>query len=419
VQTAPEGRAMRFAIISDSIRACTGFGKQTRQLALKLCGHGHEVVVIARPPLVAFCDATQYADMKEGLIERLAEQFFEPSCVEQMVLEVQPDVVILFRNARYLEKYERSILFSVFKTLVWYANENEAADLHELSTTIGFPDGSMLPVSNAVAAGLPERKVAATLHHGMDFDARPAIVDRSDLRRKWSNVIGVSLVDEDILLICADRNDVRKNWDGTYALFAAIQQRMHGVRVRLLQITTRTETEPYFDLKLCGSFYGVLRDVVDVSASVGALTDNDLYELLLAADLRISCSGAEGFGLLSLESAALRVPQVTVKLNALTEYLGKDNAGLVDPFRLAVYPTDSFYYSSKIYAIPDIERMADRAVELMTDASFREAVVDASYNQARALCSWETVAERLLAVVESTPNPRESGYRPPLRRDQP
>lgn len=397
---------MRFVIVSDSIRACTGFGKQTRLLASALFNCGHEVIVIARRPLAAFCKAPDTeGDVTTGPVERIAEQFFEPACIESMVLQAAPDVVLLFRNARYLAKFEGSKLFKNVKTLVWYADENEApASVGEVRMA-GFPDQSVLAVSHSVAATLPSRKVAATLYHGLDFESLPRGVDRLKLRRKWSGELVTELSDNDVLLICADRNDVRKNWEGTYALFSAIQRKLPGRIVRLIQVTTRTEHEPYYDLELCGTFYGVSRNVVNVSNLYGTLTDNELYELLTMSDLRISCSGAEGFGLLSLEAAALKVPQVTVKLNALVEYLGEENAGLVDPFRLALYPKDAYYYSSKAYAIPHIERMAQRAVRLLTDELFRRNVVNESYSNARSLCDWPNLVSQLLAVVERTPMP--------------
>ncbi|MBX7145449.1 MAG: hypothetical protein K1X79_13450 [Oligoflexia bacterium] len=397
---------MRFVIVSDSLTSSTGFGKQTRLLAFNLFNRGHEVFVIARQDKKCGCQEWDNCDTAKGPVEVLTEQFMDVACVEELIRIRRPDVILFLRNAKYLHQFNSSKLFAEAKTLLWYADENEAPTLSNASRAPHFPDNSLLPVSRAVASSLGQDKVAGVLYHGLDFSKIPVRREKTELRKLWSGRLGIELSSEEILLICAERNDVRKNWDATYALVRRVKDLMQHSRVRLLQLTSQTEKEPYFDLRLCGEFYQLGGSIIDLNGANRFFSDSDIYELLMLSDLRISCSGAEGFGLLSLEAAALLVPQVCVKLRAFAEYLGEDNKCLVEPFRLAVYPQDSFYYASKVYAIPEINRMADRVVELLTNSTLRNEVVEESYKKVRSTCNLPDVVDKLLEIIHGMPSPR-------------
>lgn len=133
-----------------------------------------------------------------------------------------------------------------------------------------------------------------------------------------------------------------ENWDAVYATTRRVRDCLPGKTIRLIQLTSRTQKEPYFELDRCRKLYGLDDTIIDISRDGAKFDDAEVYQLLHLCDVRPSCAGSEGFGLLSLEAAALRVPQVTVRLRSLVEFLGENNPSLVEPYRLALYPKDDF-----------------------------------------------------------------------------
>lgn len=399
---------MRFTIVSDSLTSFTGFAKQTRLLASELSRRGHEVIVVSRADQGRADVSWDQQDCACGPVEWPAANFFDVQEVQALVERSEPDIVLFFRNARYLERFARSTLSERAKILFWYADENESPRVSDYSATEIFPDGSLLPVSEAVADCVSPKKIAGILHHGLDFENLPPPSDRATLRQDWASRLGVALPADDILLLCAERNDVRKNWDAVYATVRGVRDLLPGKRVRLIQLTSRTQKEPYFELERCAKLYGIENAVIDISRDGAKFNDAEVYQLLRLSDLRLSCSGSEGFGLLSLEAAALRVPQVSVKLRALAEFLGENNPSLVEPCRLALYPKDDFYYASKCYAIPDVVEISKRVVKILCDEPFRAQVVEDSYQRSRATCHFPNLVDKLLEIIARIPTPTQA-----------
>lgn len=365
---------MRVTIISDSPYAATGFGKQTKLVARELVRRGIQVTVLSR-------DEDNLPDNKESdIVEIRVVKFFDPAILCNLALQTGFDVCLVIRNSSFIKSLWQSEILQK-RIYFWFANENE--DSGSLEKWVDdFPDRSIIPISYSVAARIPERKRTNPVYHALDFSLVPR--SRHGLREKWSATTGRDFHESDLLLISVERNDLRKNWEASCALVGRLVDAFGCRTITILAIAKKGGRNYGFDLAECARFHGVnhhLCDLTDLD-----LSDRDIFELLAMSDLRISCAGAEGFGLGLVEAAAARIPQVLIRLSVHQEILGESSPFLVDPLRLAIFPNDGSYLSSKVYAIPDVDKMATRAKDLLQSKFITHVAVNDAYTRIANIC---------------------------------
>jgi glycosyltransferase involved in cell wall biosynthesis len=125
-----------------------------------------------------------------------------------------------------------------------------------------------------------------------------------------------------------------------------------------------------------------------------------LAALLNAADLYVSTTGGEGFGLTLAESLACEVPVVVTDWAAEREVVGPGGV-LVPPL------TDSYgepvrYHSSygMDWAVPDPRGFVKPIVDLLTHPSRRRALGRAGRHHVRRSFSWDEAAVSFLTLFE-------------------
>lgn len=104
--------------------------------------------------------------------------------------------------------------------------------------------------------------------------------------------------------------------------------------------------------------------------------EDELPDLIAAADAFVLLSLWEGFGLPVLEAMAAGTPVITSNVSALPE-VADDAAVLVDPY--------------------DIEAIADALLQVVHDSALRAALIEKGRSRARAF-SWENTVTNLTAV---------------------
>ena len=110
---------------------------------------------------------------------------------------------------------------------------------------------------------------------------------------------------------------------------------------------------------------------------VGLVPEQDLYDLVGAADAYVFPSFYEGFGLPPLEAMASGVPVMASKSSCIPEICGKENALFFDP--------------------NNINEISASMEKILTDESVRKKLQHNGFSRVKDF-SWKTMAEETLAV---------------------
>jgi glycosyltransferase involved in cell wall biosynthesis len=119
----------------------------------------------------------------------------------------------------------------------------------------------------------------------------------------------------------------------------------------------------------------------------GHITDNEMIGLYRGALGYVFPSYHEGFGLPILEAMAFDIPVIGSNISSIPEVINNPDA-LFDPFSVA--------------------SMTDAIARLLTDTTFRKALVDNARKQ-RELFSWEATANRALNAIKTKFNTQNQG----------
>ena len=168
-------------------------------------------------------------------------------------------------------------------------------------------------------------------------------------------------------------NDHRKNIEGLIRAFAKLPAALR--KDHQLAIVCSLQPEGRRALEELAARHGLGRDAVILT---GFVSDDDLRVLYNVCALFVFPSWHEGFGLPALEAMRCGAPVLGANTTSLPEVIGNDEA-LFDPH------SDGSIAAS-------IERG-------LTDAGFRQALIDHGKKQARKF-SWDESARRALAAME-------------------
>jgi glycosyltransferase involved in cell wall biosynthesis len=105
------------------------------------------------------------------------------------------------------------------------------------------------------------------------------------------------------------------------------------------------------ELKRCGASLEHFANRLLVPSRNGNYTDEEINTLYNAADIGVSCSEGEGFGLCVFEQMSVGVPQVVSAINGHIEYCNDENSILVKPRGRYYMPTIHSYVNGMAYLV--------------------------------------------------------------------
>lgn len=276
---------MKIGVISESTLMASGFGQQANMLCEDFKFRGHEVWHLGAHAMPRDNKPYKTVFLNYNDIKRL----------EQYQKELKFDWLIFFSPLPLWSNLTKSKL-SLENFLFWFVYEGIQ------------PNKGFIPVLDFIGDNLvhltdfynkqwkPLIDEHFVIPHGVDLSVFKKIdVDK----KKWSRRLGVYF--EDAIILNVDRNAPRKRWDFTFDALS---------RLKDVTLIAHTEHEPdektgKQDLQKLASQYGVLDRVVFTGFKFDkGLSPEELNELYNLADIRISTSGAEGFGLPTIESMA-------------------------------------------------------------------------------------------------------------------
>jgi len=300
----------RVVTISDHIDCPTGFGTQHRLVAMALARAGLEVHSLG------LWDARPLATTREGVVRYPGGQGIEDHREAWAMYRdlLRPDLVVSlgdFRTFAHLNDADRP-----FAWCHWLPIDALPFPVRDRERMLRY-DRLVLMSRFGLELVRPHLEGRVPLHHiphGVDLGVFRPMDDPLALRRRWGRRLGASLRPEDFVLISRDTNQWRKQLP---LLLDALARLPRDVKLILHSRPAAHPDARGWDLgHLAREVYGVADRVVFTGEGRRrpTFTPRELAELDNLADLRVSATQGEGFGLLTIEAMACGTP------TAITDY---------------------------------------------------------------------------------------------------
>jgi len=254
------------------------------------------------------------------------------------------------------------------------------------------------------------------IYHGVDTEvfhpvsmADPIEYEGKTLRTK-EQCRAIFGIDPDAKVILrTDRNVIRK----FYYRFAEVVTAVHARVPDLKAIVHCAPIDPADGLNFYQEIARQPRDVWPAFGLTNAhdtwtgLSTEGLVALMNAADLYVSTTGGEGFGLTLAESLACGVPVVVTDWAADAETVGPGGV-LVPPLHDSYGEPVRFHSTYGMdWAVPDPRGFVNPVVDLLGRPQRRRALGAAGRDHVRRTFNWGTAADQFIDVFASVLAPTE------------
>jgi glycosyltransferase involved in cell wall biosynthesis len=415
----------RVLLLADAA-STTGFARVSHAIGNRLVRkYGHEIHCLA---VNYDGDAGKWdTAMKLYLPNKYREKdVYGTSRFVELLAEVMPDVVMIINDPYvvlkhiFRNKFDEELILARTRPIIAYIpidgyNQPPAwKNIPKLISTLPPIDGGTGPAFIPVAMtkfGADFLGTELMIYHGIEGDFfRPiedgpmtlstgdVVTTKQEIRR----LIGVP--EDSFLVLRVDRNSGRKNFGDTWRALVPVMKRHADVHAWFhcraegdsMEIPQLISREP---------------DLVDRFHWPGQFStrhgwaEQDLAALYNAADLFVSTSSGEGFGLTLAEAAASGVPIVAQKISSIPEVVGPGGF-LLKPERL--FATES----GQDLWLPDVKAFTDAIERLYGSSALRQQLGQAGREHVLKSFDWDTAAEqfhelitRVAQMTSETPAP--------------
>ena len=336
--------------------ATTGFGRVTHSIGERLVrDYGHEIEVLAinhsGDYYPSVLDPGQPTPLKLFRPERYkADDTYGNSRIMEM-LGRGPDIVVMLNDPHMILAQVFNNPFDPARTLVIESPEKvrpvityvpcDGYDLPPQWTEV-------LPQISTVAAmskfGQEQYKDSTLVYHGVDPNTFWPVSEKpiktsmgESLRTKRECKKAFGLDPDGFLVLRVDSNSGRKDYGSLIKALVPVMKRHADVQVWFHCQTTGTGTT---NLPLALSKHGeAIAErffFPDLRSSYTGWPDEDLNALFSAADIFVSTSRGEGFGLTLAEAAMAGLPVIAQDVSAIPETVGPGGVLLEPAMRLTV-----------------------------------------------------------------------------------
>lgn len=391
---------MKILIWSDA-GANTGYGTVTANLAIRWAKRGAHLSALATNYLgdpydgpIALYPATKVDRGDYFGIRRLGE----------VIGKVKPDIFFILQD-----------LYTVADGLKALNGK------FPVPTVLYAPiDGTPLPLEWIKAAQTADAVVAMSHHgkrvlkeqgnidarvlwHGVEHHAvypatpqRPIYFEQNGIKRALGSkedckdVLGLS---GRFVIVAVNRNSIRKNYYDMVRVFAKFRDR-HPKAFLLIHAVPRDEGG---DLNVLFQRYGLTDQHVRIHNPGDTFIGSDKAWLTLlynAADVKLTTSMAEGFGLTDAEALACGTPVVAQDYSATSEVVGPGGI---------LVPVERLYTTARMvdFALPNLDAVYNALEVLYNDKEKRQQLATQAVEHAKKF-DWNLTAQGIWEVMQNT-----------------
>ena len=381
-----EGKKRRILIVADA-GTSTGFAQVTHNL-IKQLYHEWDIHVLAINYFGDPHPIQQFAKLYNPQAKVVGDNYGYSRIIE-LQRTLKPDVVFYINDPWVLMQYLQAMgkpptIPHVFYTPVDGKNLKKPfiTPLNDFSHGVAYTEFG----AEALKLG-GFTKPLSVIPHGVDTEIFHP-VDRLEARAKS----GGDISDWYIVQV-VDRNTPRKRIDLAIYGFA-----------RWVHETNKPDTVKFYyhgalkdegyDLLQLADYYGVGDRMMvtglnlDMSKGIDLKDMKYIYSL---ADVKVSMSGGEGWGLTTMESMACGVPNIVLDAAALGEW-PRGGVEYVEPSDI---PTTNIFGLNTIHAQPKIESYVAALEKLYTDKAYRLSLGQAGREiVTQDKFKWSTIAKQ-------------------------
>jgi glycosyltransferase involved in cell wall biosynthesis len=384
--------------------AHTGFGRVTHSIGERLeSDYGHDVHVLAinyrgdpfpttlklyRPDLVSSGD------------------IFGLSRIVELLAKIEPDVVVMLHDPHLIlqvlfeNKWDTERILLRYRPIITYL----PCDGTNLPPA--WPD-VLTKVTNVVAMsrwGKDQYPGSKLVYHGVDTDEfwpvkeRPITVSSGAvLRSKRDCKKAFGFDPNGFLILRVDKNSGRKDFAATWKALVPVMAKHKDIQVHL-HCSSRNDAN---GVSLPALFtrsqaMGVERDrwfTPDQHNTFDGWPQQDLNALYNAADLFVTTSRGEGFGLTIAEALACGTPVIAQNVSAIPEVVGPGGI-LVEPQRLLTVPSGEDVW------LADIDAFSAAIERVHESAGLRRDLGEAGREHVKQF-TWDFAAARFNEYIEA------------------
>lgn len=402
----------RILLLADA-GSTTGFARVSHAIGDRLVrDYGHEIHCLA---VNYDGDAGRFDTAMRLYLptKHRSNDLFGLSRFVEMLGEVMPDIVMIINDPyvvlRHLfrNKFDEGLHLARTRPIIAYMpvdGINQPPAWRQIPDIVrqvklepGMTGGRIYPVA-MTKFGADFLGTDDMIYHGVDHDRfrplaeGPLLLSTGETLTTKAEMRSIIGIPEDAFLVLrVDRNSHRKNFGDTWRALVPVMKRHKDIHVwfqcqgegdqlELPQLVSRDpETAARFHWP--GQF----------NTKVG-WAEQDLIGLYNAADLFVSTSMGEGFGLTLAEAAACGLPIIAQKVSAIPEVVGPGGF-LLKPER--VHAMDS----GQDQWLPDVKAFTTAIERLYSSASLRESLGAAGRQHVVSTFSWEDAAAQFDALI--------------------
>ena len=383
--------------------AHTGFARVTHSIGERLVSDfGHDIHVLAINHRGDYFPT----NLKLYRPDKISGgDIFGLSRIVELLSSVEPDVVVMLHDPHFLlqvlfeNKYDEQRILLRYRPIISYVPCD--------GTNLPPAWADVLPkVTNLVAMskwGQDQYPGSKLVYHGVDTDQfwpisqKPIKVSSGEtLRSKRDCKKAFGLDPKGFLVLRVDKNSGRKDFAATWKALVPVMAKYRDIQV-FFHCSIRNDANGVSLLALYtrSAAMGVDRDrwfSPDFHNTFEGWPQQDLNALYNAADLFVTTSRGEGFGLTIAEALACGVPVIAQNVSAIPEVVGPGGI-LIEPQRLLTVPSGEDVW------LADIDAFSAAIERAYLSAGLRRELGEAGREHVTQF-TWDFAASRFNDYIE-------------------
>jgi len=372
----------------------TGFGRVTHSIGERLVAMGHDVSVLAYNYRGDYWPTTLKLYRPTTV---KADDVWGKTRVVELLATVEPDVVVMLHDANLLINFLIENSYDPDKVLLRYRPIMTYVPVDGINRPQGWADflGKFTNVVAMTKFGQAAFPGSQLVYHGLDSHhfwpvspEHPVTTSTGIICTTKAECKAAFGRDPDTFLILRiDKNSGRKDWPATIKAIWPLMKKYPDIQVHL-HTEARNDSGLLLDAMLSREPELHPRfSTPDLFNSFVGWDQQDLNVLYNSADLFVSTSRGEGFGLTIEEALACGVPVIAQNVSAIPEVVG-DGGILIEPQRLITVPSGQDLW------LADIEAFTDAIETVYLDQGLREQLGKAGYEHVTRSFSWDVAAQK-------------------------